>query len=612
MLFCSVCDVQRDHKTKLYHRFSNKKSVGLVMGFITPGVNYVFNKKRIGKNNKATNNSIHPNENRDFNKRYPHHLHMRDISDVHMLYQKILSILTNKDAKFKDNLSLLRSNIERYVILVHELEITVKIKNVFPLPKEEAMNLLKTIIKIQGRQLLHGVQKNMSSYETPPLEATFNKQLNLIDGGCILFNKYLNKQLTIELKNPDYYKNIYDNDYTRPDFFKTEEDVQNSILSDMLNSERIKLVDLPGEILVKILSASNNIDNIALTCKFFQRFVLTHKQFISYEFIVNKYVHRYKLGLDSNSGYTLPISDEHHHSNSHRLKVSEIESLKVQNDNYLGSSDFREDVNGNYSLTRYRDPDTLTVLSSHAFETPYLTYQIYKSLGVDHVIPPSAWPDLQEKYNDELAKLSDDTCGDVSRKVEKKEFIKLWNELPIDCPYLDVNNPEDIEYLKSEAYVDKLRVIVDLMISKTRFKNNIEDLFHLIVSLVVKIEENVVNGVEHSIIPPQLLKNYAAYYMLEQLIESDPSTMEDGDEVSNENLWGRLHFKSPSFYILLKSSANEELEDLLCPLFFGDHLKEDTNFWMGLKVRNEIELIEELINDQGTSPSTYILNMLAF
>ena len=582
------------------------------MGFITPGVNYVFNKKRIGKNNKATNNSIHPNENRDFNKRYPHHLHMRDISDVHMLYQKILSILTNRDAKFKDNLSLLRSNLERYVLLVHELEISVKIENVFPLPKQEAIDLLKTIIKVQGRQLLQGVQKNMSSYETPPLEATFNKQLNLIDGGCILFNKYLNKQLTIELKNPDYYKNIYESDHIKPGFFKTEEDVQNSILSEMLNSEKIKLIDLPGEILVKILSASNNINNITLTSKFFHKFVLTHKEFISYEFIVNKYVHRYKLNLNSNFGSILQMSDEHHHSNSHRLKVSEIESLQVQNDSYPGGLDFREDVHGNYSLTRYRDPDTLTVLSSHAFETPYLTYQIYKSLGVDHVIPPSAWPDLEEKYNDEISKLNDSTNGDDSRKVDKKEFSKLWNELPLDCPYLDVNNPNDIEYLKSEAYVDKLRILVDLMISRTRFKNSIEDLFHLIVSLLVKIEENVVNGLEHSIIPPQLLKNYAAYYMRERLIECDSSAMEDENGVNNEDLWDRLHFKNPQFYILLKSSANEELENLLCPLFYGDHLKEDANFWMGLKSRNEVELIEEMINEQGTSPSTYILNMLAF
>ncbi|GAV27176.1 hypothetical protein PMKS-000639 [Pichia membranifaciens] len=452
----------------------------------------------------------------------------------------------------------------------------------------------------------------MSSYETPPLEATFNKQLNLIDGGCILFNKYLNKQLTIELKNPDYYKNIYESDYTKPGFFKTEEDVQSSILSEMLNSEKIKLVDLPGEILVKILSASNNINNIALTSKFFYKFVLTHKEFISYEFIVNKYVHRYKLNLNSNSGSVLQMSDEHHHSNSHRLKVSEIESLQVEKDSYLGGLDFREDVYNNYSLIRYRDPDTLTILSSHAFETPYLTYQIYKSLGVDHVIPPSAWPDLEEKYNDEIAKLNNSTCGDDSRKVDKKEFSKLWNELPIDCPYLDVSNPNDIEYLKSEAYVDKLRILVDLMISRTRFKNSIEDLFHLIVSLVVKIEENVVNGQEHSILPPQLLKNYAAYYMREQLTECDPSAVDDENAVSNEDLWDRLHFKNLQFYILLKSSANEELENLLCPLFYGDHLKEDANFWMGLKSRNEIELIEELINEQGTSPSTYILNMLAF
>lgn len=583
------------------------------MGFITPGINYVFNKKRIGKNNKACNNSIYVNENRDFNKRFPYHLHMGDISNVNTLYGKIMHTLGNRDNKFKNNLSLLRSYIERYILLIHDLEISINIKNVFPLEKQDAIALLKTITKIQGRELLQRVQQSISSYEAPPLEATFDQQLNLINGGCILFNKYLNKQLTIELKSSDHFKNIYESEYVRSVSVKTEGEAQNNILTQLLNSEKIKLINLPDEILVKILSASNNINNISLACKFFHKFVLTHKEFISYEFIVTKFVHRYKLNFEYQVDSGLQMSDEHHHSNSHRLRVSDIERSQIQNEVYSGSLDFRQDIQGEYSLTRYRDPDLLTVISSHAFETPYLTYQIYKSLGIDHVIPPSAWPDLEEKYNDELAKFTDENVENAPKKIDKKQFSKFWNELPIDAPYFDVINPNDIDCLKSEACVDKLRILIDLIVSKTRFRNSLEDLFFLIVSLVVKIEENAVNDVEHSIIPPQLLKNYAIFYMRELMIERDPSYMqEEENEEIKQNLWADVQFKNPNFYILLKSSANEELENLLCSPFYGDHLKDDTNFWMGLKSRNEIELIEELINERNTAPSTYILNMLAF
>lgn len=563
------------------------------MGFITPGIHYVFDKKRKGRNNKFYNNNIHANESRDFIRRYPNNLYLRELSDIRRLYIEIKDDLRRGDKKFKNGLSLLRSKLEKYILLLHELENLLNVKNTFPLSKIQAIELLKKIIKIQGRTILENIQTNI---QNPLLEASLDKQFNLIDGGCILFNKFLNKELTIDLKKPQFYSI---NNENRKIFYKNEEDVQNNILSHMFERKTIKIIDLPDEILVKILSLSNNISNISLSCKFFNNFVLQHMEFISFEFIISKYVHKYKLKFNSQPNN---MTDENHHLNSLTLKLSDNE-----NNLRFRINDFKEDIYGNFSLTRYKDPDYLTVISSHAFETPYMTYQIYQSLNIDHVMPPSAWLDLEEKYNLELNKLDEDLNV---KKINKEQFKDFWNEYTIKVPYLDESNPGNINYIKNGAYVDKLRIIIDLMISKTRFSNSIEDLFYFLVSLINAIEHDKIVESSESIIPINLLKSYGIFYRKQQILESQNVINEI---LENDNkIWESISFSNPLFYILLKHSADEEIEDFLCPLFYGTHLKENSNFWMTLKNKREIELIEELINENDTSPSTYILNSLAF
>lgn len=563
------------------------------MGFITPGIHYVFDKKRKGRNNKFYNNNIHANESHDFIRRYPKNLYLREISDIRRLYTEIKDDLRRGDKKFKNGLSLLRSKIEKYILLLHELENLLNVKTEFPLSKNKAIELLKKIINIQGRMILENIQSNITSL---PLEASLDKQFNLIDGGCILFNKFLNNELTVDLRKNKFYSINKENQKV---FYRSEADVQKNILSHMFKGKEIKIIDLPDEILVKILSLSNNISNISLSCKFFNKFVLQHMEFISYEFIISKYVHKYKLKFSSQPNN---MTDENHHQNSLTIKLSDNENnLKFK------INDFKEDIHGKFSLTRYKDPDFLNVISSHAFETPYMTYQIYQSLNIDHVMPPSAWLDLEERYNSELNELKEEVN---TKKIDKEKFKEFWNEYTIKVPYLDENNPSNINYIKNGAYVDKLRIIIDLMISKTRFSNNIEDLFYFLVSLVIGIEHDKIVESSESILPINLLKSYAIFYRKQQILESQ--NVIEGILDDDNKIWESISFSNPLFYILLKQSADEEIEEFLCPLFYGTHLKENSNFWMTLKNKREIELIEELINEKDTSPSTYILNSLAF
>ncbi|KAG0684518.1 hypothetical protein C6P40_002698 [Pichia californica] len=566
------------------------------MGFITPGVHYVFDKKRIGRQSKAYNNTVYANENKNFINRYPNNLRLRDLSDIKTLYYEITLAFMHADRDFMFTLNLIRSKLQRYLRLLDKVEHLIKIKEK-TMTKEEALRLLATITLIQGRQVEMECETHL---DQPPLQATLTKHLELFDGGCILLNKYYNNQLTVDFENYDNYEMEYSEQIP---YIKKEEEEEDEKKLNLFEQKEYKITDLGDDVLVKILSMSNNVTNISLSCKFFYHFVLQHKEFISYEMVISLYVRRYKLKFDLQQPSNM--TDEHHHLNSHTLKVSSI----FNTDNNPMNSDFNEDSTGNYILTRYRDPDVLTVISSSVFSTSYMTYQIYKSLQVDHVIPSDAWPDLKERYENELNSVSD------SGRLSKGVFKQFWNEYPIPVPYLDPENPSNINYFESATYVDKLRIVIDLMISKTRFSNNIEDLFYFIVSLLVVLEYNKYVDDSTCIVPTGLLKNYAIYYMRQNELETE-NRLEDDDgntiQTNDEELWSKIKFKNPLFYILLKRSASDELEEFLCPLFYGDHLKENNNFWVTLKDKNEGELIEEMINVHNTSPSMYIMNILAF
>lgn len=579
------------------------------MGFITPGIRYVFDKKRKGRNDKAFNFSVHANENKNFNRRFPNNLYFRYYKNIHKLYAGILKTLKGIDEQFgHDELNLLRTKVEKYITFVHELEIFVGAKNLYPLNKQEAINLLRIIIQMQGNDLFRRSNESVLLSKAPPLEATLNRQLDLIEGGCILFNKYLNKQLTVDLKTKNYYGNNNETDFSKTTLCKVEDDVHSSIFDELLSNKKRNITDLPDNLLVKILSYSNNINNVSLTCKYFHNFVLSHLEFISYEILTTRYVHRYKLnGYNEEVGLE-GFSDEHHHVNSHTLKIdnSKMNGQSLTS-RQLISSGFKQNVNRHYTSTRYRDPDNLTIISSHGFETPYLTYEIYKSLHIDHVIPASAWLDLEEKYNKEISQLNNE--GSSSHILDKKIFEELWNELPINVPYMDISNPLNLMLIKNEAYVDKLRIIIDLMLLKTRFRNKLEEILMFVVALTVKIEENIFDNSTESLIPVQIIKDYAIYYTTQNMLENDDTASCDQ---TDEEIWEGIRFKNPLFYVLLRQSANEELETALCPLFLHDEIKDNVGFWMDLKKMNQEELIEQLINDFDISPASHILNMLVF
>jgi hypothetical protein len=584
------------------------------MGFIIPGVKFAFDKNRRGRQSKAFTNTIYLNENKNFNRRFPNNLYMRYSNKLWTTYKNMVIIVRKirHNVFTKSHLNLLRQNLEKYITLMHELEIFINLKSTQKLTKENAKYLLKLIIYLQGSDLYLKSTECVSLSEIPPLEAVLNKQFDLLEGGCILFNKFLNKQLTIDLKNKDYYGINTETDFSKIKKFKIEDDVKMTILQDVLNAKNRKVTDLPDEILVKILSYSNNIKNILLTNKFFHQFVLSHKEFITYEVIATKYIHKYKLtnNTDNNDNHPLyEATDENYVLALHTPKLKkQLDSKLSQNIRELINSDFKQDINGNFVLTRYKDPDTLIIISSNGFETPYMTYQIYKSLNIDRVIPSSSWKDFEEIYNETISK-----SGEFY-KIDRTVFQDFWNELSISIPFIDKFDPGNLETLKEGTYVDKLRIIIDLMISKTRFSNKLEDILYFVVSLIVKVEENIVDDQETSVIPIDIIKNYAVFYLRQQLEENgdDDEQQQERAHKTDDQLWQEIELKNPKFYVLLKNSANEELEEEICSLFYNNNVAGNANFWLSLKQMKEEKLIEELIGDCDITPVPYILNMLAF
>lgn len=571
------------------------------MGFINPGIRYVFDKNRKGRKNKAFNNTIYANENKNFNRRYPNNLYMRYIHKINQLYYKIRDVIRSKFKliaanKFND----FRQLLEKYILLVHQLEIFINVKNLYPIKKELALKMLKIIMKIQADEKYILVNDNLKSGIIPQLETVFDNQFQIIEGGGILLNSFFEKQLLIELKEQEEYGINNETDFSKKSLLKTDD-------ARKMRSKRKKIksiTQLPDDILVKILTYSHNVNNMALTSHFFHSFVLSHKEFISYELIESKYVHRYKLKPTTEIDITME-NDLQHLENSHKFSLEDGYTEEYSSLKEMILSDFKFTDNEKFISTRYRDADVLTVISSGSFETPYFTYENYKSLKIDRVIPPSSWPDMEEQYNDARNKSGDNM-------IDKAIFEDFWNELCITMPFINKSNPSSLIQIKNEDYVDKLRIILDLMVNKTRFVNKLEDIVTFLVALVVKIEESILDH-EGSILPPQMVKDYCVFYM-NQLKKGGDEDDENTDihmDESDDTIWKKIQFKNPYLYSMLKHHANEELEDLLSPRFYHENISNNYPFWLGLKRMKGDDLIEELINEFGTTPSLDILTTLA-
>lgn len=568
------------------------------MGFINPGIRYVFDKNRKGRKNKAFNNTVYANENKNFNRRYPNNLYMRYVHKINQLYYKIRDVIRSKFKvitanKFND----FRLLLEKYILLVHQLEIFINVKNLYPIKKELAIKLLRIIIKIQAEEKLYKVFHDVDFGKIPQLETVLNKQFQIIEGGGILLNSFCENKLTVELKDRTYYGPNDETDFSKNKLLYVETMPKGAKRKKIRN-----ITQLPDDILVKILTYSHNVDNMALTSKFFNNFVLSHKEFISYELIESKYVHRYRLKQTADIDV---IMDEDHiqHQNSHKYTLDEgfVEEYSSMREMILSDFKFTEDEK--YISVRYRNSNVLTVISAGAFETPYLTYDNYKSLQIDRVIPASSWPDMEEQYQDALAKYED-------TYIAKSVFNDFWNELSIGMPFINKQNPLNLSQIKNGTYVDKFCILLDLMVNKTRFTNSLEDIIAFLVALSVKIEESVLEN-EGSILPSQILKDYCIFYMRQLKKSGDEDDSEAEMDDSDEMVWEKIQFNSPSLYAFLKLQANEELEELLCPRFYHKNIANAVSFWMGLKQQQNDDLIEEIINEVGISPTLNILAALA-
>ncbi len=590
------------------------------MGFITPGIRHVFGSKRVTHfDNKSMNNSVHSNENKHFNQRYPRVM-TRAIKDIRGTFDSIKAKLANLKRTGKDpNIDHTRMIIERYIRLVNEVESSVGMKGVTSLPAQDAYRMLKIIINDQAKQLAKELSEAIPKGDYSLLEAQFNRDFELSKGGCILLNTFLMGRTTVDddldviRKEEDL---LLDDEQLQSDHEHGENLVLDVPLADVMEKPK-SLHNLPDEVLLNIISHSNNLLNVLATCKFFHGFVLTHKEFISYQILKRKYLLRYPLRAiqkDQIEHAHSNLDDLDHHINSHKQKV---EDMKPDDHNMefileVIKGDFDVDMAGKFHPKRYRDPDTMVVILNTIFESRLLTYQVYKLLKSDYALSREDIRDFELAHKEKYDQLGNST---TTQRIEKSAFESFWKEHPISTPFMDMSNPANIHHILIESYVDKLRILLDLMTLETKFTDKLEDIILFIVSLVARIEEDIDNE-EMSIFSVEILKNYAIFYCkLEREKEVAGNEVEGTrtgaiPELNDEEIWSGIKLKNHVLYALLRNSTDKNLEDMLCPLFYHDEIADDITFWTGLQKCGEEDLIEELMTI--ITPTPRIINMLAF
>ena len=174
------------------------------MGFINPGVTYIYNRKRVNEK-LPIKNRIFTNHNKLYNKYYQNSNFTQQLAELNSSYEFIRERVIKKQLS-EWVLDSLIETLKKYILISTEIFMTTGLDDITPLSREDAINMLKDLTKLNAIKLNEKSSKYFKNGIIPNFEAQFNRKFEIVKGGCITLNNFFDKRTFNELPNENFYK----------------------------------------------------------------------------------------------------------------------------------------------------------------------------------------------------------------------------------------------------------------------------------------------------------------------------------------------------------------------------------------------------------------------
>lgn len=355
--------------------------------------------------------------------------------------------------------------------------------------------------------------------------------------------------------------------------------------NEMPSSNKSILESMPPEILIRILSLTNN-HKVLILSKYFYDFIDTHHSQIVHTFVKLNFTYRFSLFEQHNQqSLALLHDDSDHYAESLSLKyastaiqlVSHSTPQDLFNKSFITTNSSQKIL---YKSCRYQDSQFFNVITVDAFLLkPYMvgkmaiTFQLLTELKIDFIVEKDNLEEFKKIYQLEVNSL-----------VEKHTLAsKLKKKFKIHSPFTITRD------IDTEKSFNNLMILTDMILNRTRFHEKVETIIYQLLYLAVK--SNV-------IIPIDIIKDYIDYELKTQheqtynrvnhqaevvvntLQQNALPEINGDDQQQVPTSFESLLFKNPHLYLLIE---NQPEYAMLISHFHGPHLEHDFDFWTVLK-----------------------------
>lgn len=368
-----------------------------------------------------------------------------------------------------------------------------------------------------------------------------------------------------------------------------------------------QLVNLPTEILLRIVALSKNVPGLLQTCRFFFDFVVLHQAHIYRLLIEYYYLNKIKCSVTFGSIIKANrLTDEEHIQNSMAFTIEDMEKrMKYHQE---------QQRKRRRSSVHYQSKDIIIVLDSECLLQPFMSYKLFRAFTIDAILPAFKIKQLRSEVEHSVGALQQNLLSSYQTtfvgtdRLNKAEVLKKFvNESEIPFPYLDPSNPSNLDYLGEDDYVDKLRLVKKIMLLHPKFENILQDIVYFLIELNIKVKEVMPSDVEFNDIR---LKLKDMKVLIGDQVEHLGVSQDDTSETDGEDK-KKFVITSPELVLSILMKAGKKWSKSLLKYVSRDALQENEHFWTCIMESKRLDYVKWLEKYAHLSPSAGVLNILA-
>ena len=343
---------------------------------------------------------------------------------------------------------------------------------------------------------------------------------------------------------------------------------------------------------------------------FFFDFVVLHEAHIYRLLTECYYLNRIKCSVTFGSVIkSNRLTDEEHQANSFALTIEDMQKEMQEHEEQRRKR--------RRSSIHYQSKDTIVVLDSECLVKPYMTYRLFKTFTVDAILPASKVEQLKSEVKHSVDILQKNLTNSYQTtfvgtdRLNKAEVLKKFvSESQIPFPYIDPNDPSNLDYLGEDNYIDKLRLVKKILLLHPIFENMTQDIVFFLIELNIKVKQVMNTDTEFNSIRLRL-KDIKTF--INDQTRLDEHSDESNDESAEENMKTRKEFVITNSNLVLSilMKAGKKWSKYLLQYVSQNAVEEDEHFWTCIMESKRLDYVRWLEKYGKLSPGAGVLNILA-